>query len=326
MKNNNNYSFAITVSVILHLVLLALLLWGSDFSMSDREPTPNMIQAVVIDPNAVAQQAKTIRQQRNKAQKAEQNRLDKLRKQADELQKNRAAEEERIRKLKADTVKADKAARQAEADRKRKQDAANKAEKQRVVKEKAAKASAVKAEKAEADRIVKEKAAQKAAEKVKVENERAAKAEARRIAKEKEAKAATIKAEKEKARAAKAEADRKVKEAALNDIFAGLESETQQNSSAKQKYVASETDRYGAIYKQMIKDNLRTNASFAGKECTVRIKLSSSGFVQDVHTAGGDPTLCTLSKAAVIQVSSFPMSEEPDVAKQFRSFSLRVEL
>lgn len=86
-KKPNQYAKPIAISVGLHAILVAALLWGTDFNMSKPEPTGQMVQAVVIDPKLVQQQAKEIRQQREKAAKKEQERLDKLRREAEQLEK-----------------------------------------------------------------------------------------------------------------------------------------------------------------------------------------------------------------------------------------------
>ncbi|EOX5009107.1 cell envelope integrity protein TolA, partial [Vibrio parahaemolyticus] len=111
-KQSKEYTKPIVISVGLHALLVAALLWGTDFAMTKPEPTGQMVQAVVIDPKLVQQQAKEIRQQREKAAKKEQDRLDKLRREAEQLEKNRKAEEEQIRKLKEQQAKDAKAARE----------------------------------------------------------------------------------------------------------------------------------------------------------------------------------------------------------------------
>ncbi|MGR5488552.1 cell envelope integrity protein TolA, partial [Vibrio alfacsensis] len=92
------------ISLFAHLMLVVALLWGTDFTMNKAEPT-GMVQAVVIDPARVRQQAQEIRKQRETAAKKEQDRLDKLRRESEQLERNRKAEEERIRKLKQQQAK-----------------------------------------------------------------------------------------------------------------------------------------------------------------------------------------------------------------------------
>ncbi|GLO60500.1 protein TolA [Vibrio sp. MACH09] len=348
MKNNKNFTSAIVISVTLHLLLVAALLWGTDFNMSKPEPTGSLVQAVVIDPNMVRQQANEIRKKRESAAKVEQDRLDKLRKQAEQLEKNRKAEEARIRKLQEDKSKADKAAREAEkqrkaeqeklrqekeklrkekdqlakaeAERKKKEAAVKKAEQERVAKQKAV-------AKAEKERVEKEKAVKQAQEKARIEKEKAAKAEADRIAKEKERAIAEEKVRKEQEKLKQLEKERKEQEAALGDIFAGLEQEASQNSSAKQKFVASEVDRYGAIYAQLIQSKLLTEESFRGKSCRVNLRLLPTGrdaILSDVKVLGGDNNVCKATKRAVANVTSFPLPEDKDVVAKLRDINLTV--
>ncbi|EJR0959384.1 cell envelope integrity protein TolA [Vibrio parahaemolyticus] len=348
-KQSKEYTKPIVISVGLHALLVAALLWGTDFAMTKPEPTGQMVQAVVIDPKLVQQQAKEIRQQREKAAKKEQDRLDKLRREAEQLEKNRKAEEEQIRKLKEQQAKDAKAAREAEAVRKQKEQE-RKAEEERVrqekeraaklEKERKAKEEAVrKAEqerlakeaaiaKAEQERVAREKAAKEAEEKAKREREAAQKAEQERIAKEKAAKAAE-KARKEKERLERLERERKEQEAALDDIFAGLESEASANQQAQGKFVADEVSRYSSIYIQLIQSRLLKDDYLLGKECRVNIKLIPTGtdmIVSSVNVLSGDSRVCAAAKSAIAQVPSFPMSTDSTVNQRLKDINLTVAL
>ncbi|EGQ8604529.1 cell envelope integrity protein TolA [Vibrio parahaemolyticus] len=349
-KQSKEYTKPIVISVGLHALLVAALLWGTDFAMTKPEPTGQMVQAVVIDPKLVQQQAKEIRQQREKAAKKEQNRLDKLRREAEQLEKNRKAEEEQIRKLKEQQAKDAKAAREAEAARKQKEQE-RKAEEERVrqekertaklEKERKAKEEAVrKAEqerlakeaaiaKAEQERVAREKAAKEAEEKAKREREAAQKAEQERIAKEKAAKEAAEKARKEKERLKRLERERKEQEAALDDIFAGLESEASANQQAQGKFVADEVSRYSSIYIQLIQSRLLKDDYLLGKECRVNIKLIPTGtdmIVSSVNVLSGDSRVCAAAKSAIAQVPSFPMSTDSTVNQRLKDINLTVAL
>ncbi len=349
-KQSKEYTKPIVISVGLHALLVAALLWGTDFAMTKPEPTGQMVQAVVIDPKLVQQQAKEIRLQREKAAKKEQDRLDKLRREAEQLEKNRKAEEEQIRKLKEQQAKDAKAAREAEAARKQKEQE-RKAEEERVrqekeraaklEKERKAKEEAVrKAEqerlakeaaiaKAEQERVVREKAAKEAEEKAKREREAAQKAEQERIAKEKAAKEAAEKARKEKERLERLERERKEQEAALDDIFAGLESEASANQQAQGKFVADEVSRYSSIYIQLIQSRLLKDDYLLGKECRVNIKLIPTGtdmIVSSVNVLSGDSRVCAAAKSAIAQVPSFPMSTDSTVNQRLKDINLTVAL
>ncbi|HHG3229995.1 TPA: cell envelope integrity protein TolA [Vibrio parahaemolyticus] len=349
-KQSKEYTKPIVISVGLHALLVAALLWGTDFAMTKPEPTGQMVQAVVIDPKLVQKQAKEIRQQREKAAKKEQDRLDKLRREAEQLEKNRKAEEEQIRKLKEQQAKDAKAAREAEAARKQKEQE-RKAEEERVrqekeraaklEKERKAKEEAVrKAEqerlakeaaiaKAEQERVAREKAAKEAEEKAKREREAAQKAEQERIAKEKAAKEAAEKARKEKERLERLERERKEQEAALDDIFAGLESEASANQQAQGKFVADEVSRYSSIYIQLIQSRLLKDDYLLGKECRVNIKLIPTGtdmIVSSVNVLSGDSRVCAAAKSAIAQVPSFPMSTDSTVNQRLKDINLTVAL
>ncbi|HAS6264529.1 TPA: cell envelope integrity protein TolA [Vibrio vulnificus] len=348
-SKRNDYVVPIAVSAALHVVLVIALLWGADFTMSKPQPSGQMVQAVVINPNLVKQQANQIRQQRESAAKKEQERLDKLRREAEQLEKNRKAEEDQLRKLKEQQARDAKAAREAEearkqkeqekkvaeekarkekervakleAERKTKEEAIKKAEQERLAKEAAI-------AKAEQERIAKEKAAKEAEEKARREKEAAAKAEQERIAKEKAAKEAAEKARKEKERLERLERERKEQEAALNDIFAGLETESSQNSAARSQHVLDEKNRYGAIYTQLIQQRLLKDEYLLGKSCKVNIKLIPTGvdaIVNSVSILEGDTRVCNAAKSAILQVGSFPMPADDAVRQELRNINLTVD-
>ncbi|MEF1220637.1 protein TolA, partial [Photobacterium damselae] len=58
---NNNYTTSVIISLFLHALLLIALIWGADFAMTESKPAGNAIQAVVVDPALVHQQAQRIR-------------------------------------------------------------------------------------------------------------------------------------------------------------------------------------------------------------------------------------------------------------------------
>ncbi|WP_348255111.1 cell envelope integrity protein TolA [Vibrio parahaemolyticus] len=321
-KQSKEYTKPIVISVGLHALLVAALLWGTDFAMTKPEPTGQMVQAVVIDPKLVQQQAKEIRQQREKAAKKEQDRLDKLRREAEQLEKNRKAEEEQIRKLKEQQAKDAKAAREAEAARKQKEQE-RKAEEERVRQEKERTA------KLEKERKAKEEAVRKAEQERLAKEAAIAKAEQERVAREKAAKEAAEKARKEKERLERLERERKEQEAALDDIFAGLESEASANQQAQGKFVADEVSRYSSIYIQLIQSRLLKDDYLLGKECRVNIKLIPTGtdmIVSSVNVLSGDSRVCAAAKSAIAQVPSFPMSTDSTVNQRLKDINLTVAL
>lgn len=352
-NKKNDFVVPIVVSLLLHVALVVALLWSTDFNMPKPQASGQMVQAVVIDPKLVQQQANEIRQQREKAAKKEQERLDKLRREAEQLEKNRKAEEEQLRKLKEQQVRDAKAAHEAEEARKKREqeqkvaeekvrqekDRAAKLEAERKVKEEAIKkaeqervAKEAAAAKAEQERLANEKAAREAEEKAIREREAAKKAEQERIAQQKAAAEAAEKARKEKARLQQLEKELKEKkeqEAALNDIFSGLETEASHNNAAKSQFVTDEKNRYGQIYQQLIQQKLIKDEYLLGKSCRVNITLIPTGvdaIVSSVSVLEGDSRVCTAAKSAIAQVGNFPMPEDEAVRKELRTINLTVAL
>ncbi|PMM35715.1 cell envelope integrity protein TolA, partial [Vibrio lentus] len=143
----------------------------------------------------------------------------------------------------------------------------------------------------------------------------------------KEAAAAAEKARKAKEAAARAEKERKQQEAALNDIFAGLETESTQNSSAKQQFISDEAQRYGAIYTQLIQQNLLLEDSYRGRSCRVNLKLiptGSNAILGSLSILDGDSRLCAATKRAVAQVQYYPLPKDPDIVKSLKDINLTV--
>ncbi|WP_353933689.1 cell envelope integrity protein TolA [Photobacterium kishitanii] len=107
-------------------------------------------------------------------------------------------------------------------------------------------------------------------------------------------------------------------------MFSGLEAENAQRGGARGKHIADEADRYGAIYKQMIQQKLLVDQSFKGQKCDLILRLSVNGLVLKVSQVSGNDTLCRAAKSAVLQVSEFPMPDNPDVVKKLQEINLTV--
>jgi len=107
-----------------------------------------------------------------------------------------------------------------------------------------------------------------------------------------------------------------------------LSSENQQNNAARQQFVASETDRYGAIYTQLIRQNLLVEENFRGKQCRVNLRLIPTGtgaLLGSLSVIDGDSRLCAATQRAVAQVDSFPLpKDQPDVVEKLRNINLTV--
>ncbi|MGO1295776.1 MAG: cell envelope integrity protein TolA [Vibrio sp.] len=331
-KNQKKPQFTapVIISIALHAVLIGALVWSADFNLEKPKPKSSgkMVEAVVVDPNLIHQQAEKIRQQRAEAAQKEQARkarLDKMRREADELAKKRKAEEERMRKLKEQQALEAKQARQAEKARKERAAQEKKAAEEKARQEKARKAKAqaeakrkAAAAKAKAEKEAKARAEREKAEKAaKAKRAAAAKAKRERLAKEKAAKEA----------AAKAKAKKQQQEQ-LENIFNGLKNESSENSAAQAKHVASESERWGAIYQQLIQKNLLLDDNFKGKDCKVNLRLIPTGtgaILKNITVEGGDSRLCRATRAAVAKVGTFPLPKnDPAVVEKLRDINLTV--
>ncbi len=107
-----------------------------------------------------------------------------------------------------------------------------------------------------------------------------------------------------------------------------MQSEAKQSASARAKYVASEVDRYGQMYTNLIEQNLYTDDSYKGLVCKVHLKLVPAGSSAFATILGvsGDKTVCGAARRAVAQVGSFPIPQnEPNVVEQLRDITLNVK-
>ena len=148
------------------------------------------------------------------------------------------------------------------------------------------------------------------------------------VAKEKAAREAAEKARKEKQRLERIEKERKEQEAALDNIFSGLETEAEHNSAARQQHAQSEAQKYGAIFKGLIEQNLLLEDSYRGKSCKVNLRLIPTGngaIVGNLNILDGDSRLCSATKRAIAQVGTFPLPKEQDVINALKNINLTVE-
>ncbi|TJT39995.1 cell envelope integrity protein TolA, partial [Escherichia coli] len=190
------------------------------------------------------------------------------------------------------------------------------------------KAEAAEAAAAEA----RKKAATEAAEKAKAEAEKKAAAE----------KAAADKKAAEKAAAEKAAADKKAaaeKAAAeADDIFGELSSgknapktgggakgnnaspagsgNTKNNGAS-----GADINNYAGQIKSAIESKFYDASSYAGKTCTLRIKLAPDGMLLDIKPEGGDPALCQAALAAA-KLAKIPKPPSQAVYEVFKNAPL----
>nr|WP_241902315.1 MULTISPECIES: cell envelope integrity protein TolA [unclassified Vibrio] len=92
-------------------------------------------------------------------------------------------------------------------------------------------------------------------------------------------------------------------------------------------FIATEAERYGAIYEQQIKKNLLMEDSYKGKSCKLNLRLiptGSNAILGGVSILDGDSRLCAATKRGVAQVSSYPLPSDKDVASELKSVDLNI--
>lgn len=110
---------------------------------------------------------------------------------------------------------------------------------------------------------------------------------------------------------------RKEQEAALNKIFAELESESPTTK------VDREANRYGAIYIEMVQKKLGETSSYKHSECRLVVNLSVNGMVEHVKMSN-QSELCRKSFNAIWDIDTFPFPDDKVVAEKLRNISLTI--
>ncbi|MBA2815180.1 cell envelope integrity protein TolA [Candidatus Pantoea persica] len=335
-EQNEKLKRAIIISVALHVVLIALLVWSSfneNIEASGGGGSSD-IDAVMVDPGAVVEQYNRQQNQQSDSQRAEQQRQKQAQQQAEELQHKQSVEQQRLKALEEEHLQAQQAAKeQAEAAA----DAKQKAEEQ----VKAAAAASAK-EKAVVDAKAAADAKAKAAAEAKSKAAADAKAKAVEEAKEKAAQATKAKAD--AAAKAKAAADAKKKAAAeaaknssdVDDLLGGLTSGKNapksgnasgggaaagQGNQKKSGASGADISDYAGQIQAAIQSKFYDWENYKGLTCTLRIKLAPDGLLIDAKAEGGDPALCHAALSAARQ-ARIPKPPSLDVYQVFKNAPL----
>jgi colicin import membrane protein len=280
---------AVAYAVLMHLMLLALLVFSLDWTPKISHP-PGVkvpIEAELVD----------LRQ----LQAIEEKKLAEQRRQ-EAAEKQRVAEAEAEQKRKAEAEKKAK----AEVEQKRKAEAQAKA-----------KAEAEQKRKTEAQAKAKAEAEQKR----KAEAEKKAKAEAeqkRKAEAEKKAKAEAEQKRKAEAKAKAAEEQRR-REAELQAQLAA-EQEEARARSALSEYIPYIQDK-------VTRNWLRPPGSAAGLSCLIRVRLIPGGDVVSatVVRSSGDPLFDRSVETAVLKASPLPLPTDASLFKHFREINFNFD-
>ena len=274
---------AVFYAVLMHLVLLALLVFSLDWTPKAIKPGANIpIQAELVDSSKL----KAI-EEKNKAEqkKAEQKKIEQTK---IDQEKQRKVEQEKKKKAEAEARK------KAEVERKKKADLA--------AKQKAE-------EKKKADLAAKKKA--EAERKKKADAEARKKADARKKAEaEKQRKAEQAAKEK-----AAAEARQREAEQAMQAQIA------EEQAQAAATHALSQYIPY--IQQKIQRNWIRPAGSPPGMSCLILVKLIPGGEVVDARVvrSSGDALFDRSVETAVLKASPLPLPEDPAMFKYFREIN-----
>ncbi|WP_374053068.1 cell envelope integrity protein TolA [Xenorhabdus taiwanensis] len=334
-EQNNRLNRTIIISVILHIILIGFLIWGSlvqKTEMGGGGQDGTVIDAVMVDPNAVVQQYNQQQQQQANAKLAEQQRKKKAEQQAAELRAKQAEEQERLKAAEEERIKA---LQEAEAQKKQSEVAAAKA------REEQEQADAAAAKAREDQKQAEEAAAKALAEKERILKEQAearqkaeaqAKKEAEEVAKRKAAAEAKAKAEAEaKAAAEKVKAEAAKQAQTVNDLLGGLTSNTPKPGGAaaagkgggkKSGLSQQDINSYLGKVQAAIESKFYDSNLYIGRTCDLNIKLASDGLLIDIKAGAGDPALCRAAITAANLAKKMPPPPSKEVYEYFKNFTL----
>jgi colicin import membrane protein len=277
---------AVMYAVLMHLVLLALLVFSLDWTPKVSHP-PGIkvpIEAQLVDQSqldAIAEQ-----------KAAEQRKIEEAKRQA-ELAEQRKVEEQRQAELEA-KQKAEQAVKQKqEAERKR-----------------------------QAELEAKQKAELEAKQKAELE----AKQKAEQAARQKADAEAKRKAEAEAKRKAEAEAKRKTEEAQRREAEQALQQQlaAEQAGMEAARVQGVVAEYIGYIQERIERSWLRPPGSPAGLSCVVQVSLIPGGEVARVQIvrSSGDPVFDRSVETAVYKASPLPLPPDATLFKHFRDLRL----
>ncbi len=322
---------SVITSVVLHLLLIALVIWGSFVTKSGLTgggEGGQVIDAIMVDPNAMVENFNQQQQQQANAKQAQAQREKKAKQQEEELRQKELREQERLKAIEEERLKTEQKVedqkKQAEEQQKQAQEAVKKAkEEQKLAEEAAAKAQA------EKEKVIKEQALAKKQADEKAAAQKAAEEEKAKAEKAAQEKAAKDKAAKEKA--AKAAAKKQASE--VDDLLGGLASNAPGTESGgasaagqgggKKSGTNSDGDMNGYIaqVRLAIQAKFYNADMYRGKTCTLEINITDKGTLISVNAVGGDDGLCQAALAAAKQ-ARIPAPPSKSVWQQFKNTKL----
>ncbi len=271
------------------------------------------VQAVVVDAGALDAEVRRLQQLEEQKERAAQEKVEALEKQAAEAERKRQQEEQRLAEVKRKQEQEIK--QQAEAERKRKLEQETRAKAAAEQKRKEEDAARKQAE-AEQQRKQEEARKQAEAEQKRKEEEARKKAAAEQQRKEEEARK---KAEAEAEQKRREEAARKQAEEELQGRLAAEQAaETAQRQSAMDRII---NEYVGRIRDKVTRNWIQPPGSGSGLSCTVEVSLIPGGDVTSakIVRSSGNAAFDRSVEAAVFRASPLPVPRDPEVMGQFRS-------
>lgn len=302
-EQNDKLKRAIILSIALHCVLIAVLLWSSIHQPQESSAGGggSSIDAVMVDPGAMVQQYNRQQQQQTDAQRAQQQRDKQAQQQAEELQQKQAAAEQRLKALEKQRLAAQEAAEAQQREQAEQQKQAEEAAKQAQAQQKQAEAAAAQAKAAAAKQQAQAKQAAADAKKQ-------AEAEAKKAA----------------AQAAKQSSDVDALLGGLTEAKNAPKAGGAPAGAGKAKQSGAsgaEIDAYKAQVSRAISDKFYDSSSYSGRTCDLRIKLAPDGLLISVTAVGGDPALCQAAVSAA-KLATIPRPPSPQVYEVFKNATL----
>jgi len=285
---------AFVYAVLVHLVLLAVLVFSLDWAPSIKPSVsskPAPVQAVVVDAAKLDAQVQHRKQVEEQKQRAEQEKLKRIEEQAKAVEQKRVQEKQRAAELKR---LQEERRKQVEVEKKRKAEAAAK-------------------QKAEAEKKRKAEAEKKRLE------EQQRKAEAEKKRQEKEQREAEAKAKADAERKRQEEEARKAAEA---EMQARLAAEQERLATQRRSAMQRMIDEYVLYIQERVQRSwIRPPSSGTELSCTVEVRLIPGGEVIDAQIvrSSGNAAFDRSVEAAVFKASPLPVPPDPEVMEQFRS-------
>lgn len=291
---------AIFVSLIAHVVMIALLAFNFQFSKVEVNQSASSnakkINAKSVNAKNVEQLVKKLKQKDIDKKNKELERLRKIKQQEEQTRKKRIAEEKKLEETKRKQVESERKRKQEEkkaADAKKKRIADDKARKKKIAEDK----------------------------KKKLEQEKKAKAEAERKRKQKLAE--EKKRKEEEARKKKEAEEKAAQEAMEREMDRQMAAEAAELAEASRQIVMSEVEKYRALIVSQIKRNWIEPET--GGSCNFKMSLAPGGLVLNVQAVAGDNQHCETGLRAIYKAEPLPVSSDPDVFAELKNSFFQLE-